>query len=64
MFVGKVRYVTLRFKSTYFAWEHILLKIRKIAFVKSMVSTFAFETISIIDNRGKSAYRIKCLCDE
>ena len=25
MFVGKVRYVTLRFKSTYFAWEHILL---------------------------------------
>lgn len=32
MFVGKVRYVTLRFKSTYFAREHILLKIRKNSF--------------------------------
>lgn len=51
MFVGKVSSLTLRFKSTYFAREYILLKIGKIAFVKSMVSTFAFGTISIIDNK-------------
>lgn len=51
MFVGKVSSLTLLFKSAYFAWEYILLKIGKIAFVKSMVSTFAFGTISIIDNK-------------
>ena len=29
MFVGKVSSLTLLFKSTYFAWEHILLCLRR-----------------------------------
>ena len=32
MFVGKVSSLTLLFKSTYFAWEYILLKIGKNSF--------------------------------
>lgn len=32
MFVGKVSSLTLLFKSAYFAWEYILLKIGKNSF--------------------------------